>query len=58
MKKEKIICIKCEKECKPMIDSKPTWFGKYQNDRLITAICSECWDGGYKWKEVEGSFKK
>ena len=44
-----VICDKCKKECKEMIDDNPTWYGKMYNDKLVTTICIDCWNQGKRF---------
>lgn len=53
MEKEIIICSRCGSKCKEMIDSKPTWFGSYQNDKRLEVICIDCWEKGERWNKEE-----
>lgn len=53
MKKEEITCSRCGAKCKEMINSRPTWFGKYCRDKLIEVICIDCWEKGEKWEKKD-----
>jgi hypothetical protein len=46
---EPAICSKCQQKCKDMIDSNPTWYGKMYNDKMVTAVCVDCWNQGERF---------
>ena len=50
------ICSRCKKICKKQEYADPTWFGKYLGDKLLEAICIDCWEKGEKWES--SSLKK
>jgi len=49
MKKEKLICCRCDNECKEQIYAEPTYFSKFLGDVLVESICIDCWNKGEKW---------
>ena len=53
MKRENIVCSTCNRECREMTDSNPTWFGKYVLDKLVEVICVDCHKKGVKFKKME-----
>jgi len=48
------ICGRCGNKCKEQEYAEPTWFGRYERDRLIEAICIDCWKKGEKWDKKMG----
>ena len=43
MSEESVTCFNCGKKVTThMKDGSPTWYGSYQNDKLIQAVCAEC----------------
>lgn len=45
-----IVCRCCGKTCEePTANRRPTWFGSYERDKLVEAICIDCWEKGERW---------
>jgi len=51
MDEKRPICRKCKKQCEEQIYADPTWFGKYSRDKLVEAICIDCWRKGERWED-------
>jgi hypothetical protein len=49
MDEKRPICKKCNSQCKEQIHADPTWFGRWLGDKLMEAICIDCWNKGEKW---------
>ena len=45
------VCSRCGKECEEQTHGNPTWFGSYQNEKLVEVICIDCWEKGEKWEK-------
>lgn len=43
-------CCECNEPLKPMLGADPMWFGKYYGDKLMIAICTECYRSGKREK--------
>ena len=51
MESEVIVCSRCHKTCKAMVDRNPVWFGRYENEKQLEVICIDCWKKGERWEK-------
>ena len=45
------VCSICGKTCREHKSNDPTWYGSYANEKMIKAICIDCWEKGNKWSK-------